>query len=189
MKIRTRFAVAAAALGAAVVPAAAQTPVAVSAFDSVELRGGGTVTVRHGNRQSVTLLSGDLETSRFSVDDQGRLNITACRRSCRDYRLRVEIVTPDIDALAIHGGGSIRTEGAFPSSNQLAVAISGGGSIDAEAIESSNVAASIRGGGSIRTHARASLAASINGGGSIRYRGDPSVTTAINGGGTVSPAR
>ena len=189
MKIRTNILLSAAALGAVAVPAAAQTPVPVSAFDSIELRGGGTLTVRHGDRQQVNLISGSPEMTRFSVDGDGQLTIDACRRSCRDYRLRVEIVTPDIDALAIHGGGSIRTEGAFPRSGSLAVAIDGGGVIDAEAIESGNVAASINGGGTIRTHARSSLAASINGGGSIRYLGDPHVTTSIHGGGSVSPTR
>ena len=189
MKIRTKFFLSAAALGAIAFPAVAQTPVPVSAFDSIELRGGGTLSVRHGDRQRVTLISGNLETSRFAVDEDGQLTIEACRRSCRDYRLQVEVVTPDIDALAIHGGGSIRTEGAFPRSGSLAVAIHGGGVIDAEALESSSVAASINGGGTIRTRARSSLAASINGGGSIRYLGDPHVTSSINGGGSVSPAR
>ncbi|WP_206185348.1 GIN domain-containing protein [Sphingosinicella sp. CPCC 101087] len=181
-----RFAVTA-ALGAAAIPAAAQTPVPVPQFDSMELRGGGTVTLRHGMRQRVTLLSGDLETSRFTVDDEGQLTIQACRNSCRDYRLQVEIVTPDVGALAIHGGGSIRTAGAFPRRANLAVAITGGGTMDVDEIESANVAASIRGGGTIVTHARANLSTSIVGGGSVRYRGDPQISTAISGGGTVSP--
>lgn len=189
MKIRTKISLLAAALGTVAIPAIAQTPVPVSAFDSIELRGGGTLTVRHGDRQQVNLISGNLEMTRFSVDEEGQLTIHTCRRSCSNYRLRVEVVTPDIDALAIHGGGSIRTEGAFPRSRSLAVAITGGGAIDAEAIESASVAASITGGGTIRTHPRSSLAASIMGGGSIRYLGDPHVTSSINGGGTVSPVR
>ena len=40
MKIRTKISLLAAALGAVAVPAVAQTPVPVSAFDSIELRGG-----------------------------------------------------------------------------------------------------------------------------------------------------
>ena len=110
MKIPTKISLLAAALGAVAVPAAAQTPVPVSAFDSIELRGGGTLTVRQGDRQQVSLISGNLETTRFSVDEDGQLTILACRRSCRNYRLRVEVVTPDVDALAIHGGGSILGE-------------------------------------------------------------------------------
>jgi hypothetical protein len=185
MKIRIFAAVAA----LAAVPAAAQTPVQVPAFDSVELRGGGTVTIRHGARQSVTLVSGDTGTSRFDVDGEGRLTITACRDSCRDYRLRVEIVTPDIEGLGIRGGGSIRTEGDFPYRDALAAGVHGGGNLDTSAIEAGTVTAGIQGGGSIRTHARDRLVAGIQGGGSVRYLGDPQVTSGINGGGSVSPAR
>jgi len=180
--------IAAAALLAAA-PAAAQTPVSVPAFDSLELRGGGHVTVRHGATQRVTLLRGNSETSRFSVDAQGKLRIDACRRSCRGYRLEVEIVTPELEGAAISGGGVISAKGDFPDRGMLALAVTGGGVIDLVAIESGSVAAAVRGGGAIRTHARNSLLASINGGGSIAYLGDPRVTSAINGGGAVGPVR
>ena len=188
MNIRTRCAIVGAALGTIAAPAATQTPVPISAFDSIELRGGGTVTIRHGGRQRVTLLSGDLDTSRFSVDEQGKLTITACRNSCHDYRLRVEIVTPDLEGVGIRGGGSIRTEGDFPYRDVLAAGVHGGGSLDVAAIEAGIVTAGIQGGGSIRTHARDSLVAGIQGGGTIRYLGDPRVTSGIEGGGSVSPA-
>ena len=117
-------------------------------FNSVELHGGGTLTIRHGAAQRVTLLSGNLETSRFSVDDEGRLTIRACEGSCHNYRLRVEIVTPEIDAVAINGGGSVRAEGNFPQRGDLALAVHGGGALDMMAIEAGSVAAAIRGGGS-----------------------------------------
>ena len=179
--------VAVALLGTAAA-AAAQAPVPVPAFDSIELRGGGHIAIRHGSTQRVTLVRGSPEMTRFRVDRQGRLTIDACVRSCRDYDLRVEIVTPRVDAVAITGGGAIRTEGAFPARNSLAVAITGGGSIDVRPIEARSVAAAIRGGGSIMTRPRNSLAASISGGGAITYWGSPSVTSSINGGGTVRRA-
>ena len=180
--------IAALAAAFAVTPAPAQTPVAVPAFDSIELRGGGRVIVRHGPSQQLRLVRGNAGTTRFSVDDQGTLRIDACRRSCRGYRLEVEIVTPDLDAAAIRGGGVIRAEGDFPDRGMLALAVSGGGMSDLIAVESGSVAAAVRGGGAIRTHARNSLMASISGGGSIAYLGDPRVTSAINGGGAVGPA-
>ncbi|MGZ8346238.1 MAG: GIN domain-containing protein [Allosphingosinicella sp.] len=180
---------AALALACTIAPAAAQTPVPLPAFDSVQLNGGGTIRIRHGARQSVTLVRGDLATSRFTVDDEGRLIVRACVASCRNYRLEVEIVTPELDAIAINGGGSVRAEGAFPASDNLAIAVNGGGAIDVAAIDSGSVAAAVRGGGEIRTHARSSLAASISGGGAIRYLGNPSVTSSVRGGGSVSPAR
>jgi hypothetical protein len=183
-----KLGIAAASALLALAPAAAQTPVSVPAFDSLELRGGGRVTVRHGAEQSVTLVRGDPAITRFTVDRDGRLRIDACTRTCRDYDLRVEIVIPELDAVAIEGGGTIRADGRFPERRALAIAVSGGGTIDMSAVSTADVAASVHGGGSITTHARNSLAASINGGGSVRYLGDPSVSSAINGGGSVAPA-
>jgi hypothetical protein len=174
------------ALLATVAPAAAQTPVPVRAFDSIELQGGGSVTIRHGVTQRVTLVRGSTDMTGFTVDEDGTLEIEACIRSCSDYDLEVEIVTPGLGAIAIHGGGSIRAQGNFPARDDLAVAIHGGGSIDVRAIVANDVAASIRGGGSIRTHAEDNLAASIQGGGSVTYWGDPERAVSINGGGTVN---
>ena len=169
---------------AAATPAAARSPVAVPRFDSIELRGGGHVVVRHGAVKGVMLIRGSREMTRFSVE-RGRLEIDACVRRCRDYDLTVEIVTPDIDALAIRGGGAIRVEGSFPRQSELAVAVTGGGAIDSRRIETAEVAAAITGGGVIRTHARDNLAVSISGGGTVRYVGEPERSVAINGGGHV----
>ena len=167
-------------------PGAARTPVAVPAFDSISLEAGGRVTVRHGAQQSVTLIRGDLDTTRFSVDRDGKLEILACVRRCPDYRLEIEIVTPDLDGVGVEGGGEIRAEGAFPAREVLALGVSGGGEIDMLAIEADTVAAGIRGGGTILAHARERLTAGVDGGGAIRYRGNPTVTSGINGGGAVT---
>lgn len=175
------------AAAAAAAPGAAQTRVDVPAFDSVNLSGGGEVVIRHGERQSVTLTSGNLDMTRFRVDRNGKLEIDACVRSCRNYRLRVEIVTPRLDGVGIEGGGEIRAEGAFPERDTLAIGIDGGGEIDMTAIPAETVAAGINGGGLILAHAERTLAAGINGGGEVRYRGRPKVTSAIDGGGSVDP--
>ena len=166
---------------------AARTPVAVAAFDSLELQGGGRVTIRHGATQSVTLVRGNLETTRFTVRRDGKLEIDACVRNCPDYELEVEIVTPVLEGVGIEGGGSIRAEGAFPDRDALALGISGGGEIDMRAIRAASVAAGINGGGSILAHARDRLVAGIDGGGEIRYLGEPTVTSGIDGGGSIRP--
>jgi hypothetical protein len=176
---------AALALAALASAAPAATPVDVAHFDSLALRGGGHVVVRHGTQQSVTLVSGDLATSRFTVDRDGSLRIDACVRSCSGYRLEVEIVTPELDAIGVESGGAVRAEGAFPDRHALNLAVDGGGEIDATAMRADTVSAGISGGGAILTHVRAQLNAGINGGGSVRYRGDPAVNTGINGGGSV----
>ena len=170
----------------AATPVAARTPVAVGTFDSIALQGGGRVIVRHGVVHSVTLVRGNIETTRFTVNRQGRLEIDACIRHCPDYELEVEIVTPALDGVGVDGGGAIRAEGPFPPRDTLALGISGGGAIDMLAVEAGTVAAGIDGGGTILARARDRLAAGINGGGAIRYRGDPTVTSGIDGGGTVT---
>jgi len=178
-----------AALAASAPSASAQTPIAVGRFDSIELRGGGEIVLRHGAEQRVTLIEGNRALAGFDVDADGTLVVRACRTSCRDQRLRVEIVTPEVEAVAIHGGGSIRAEGRFPAGDDLAVAVRGGGAIDARALPARNVAAAVSGGGSIRTAPTENLAASVRGGGAILYTGDPETAVSINGGGAVSRER
>jgi len=189
-------ALAAALLGSAA--AAAPTPVAVPAFRSIELNGGGQVILRHGPEQRLTLLSGSPEISRIEVDpprqerrsgarsDRHNLVIQACRRSCGGgYKLVVEVVTPNIEGVAVRGGGRIESKNAFPAQSNLGVAIDGGGLIDVRSLPARTVGAAIHGGGSIFTTAEVTLGAAVNGGGAILYWGNPKVGSAVNGGGSV----
>lgn len=167
-------------------PAGAQATVPLPRFSSLELQGGGEVIVRHGPSQRVTLVRGSNELTDFTVDERGRLVIRACTGTCRDYSPRIEIVTPDIRAAAIRGGGSIETEGQFPRPGSLALAVHGGGEIDAERTEARHIAASIHGGGTIRTRPVGALSASVRGGGEITYCGTPaSVASTVSGGGEI----
>ena len=166
-------------------PASAATVVPVDRFDAIALVGGGEVRIRHGAVQKVTLLSGNLQVSSVAIENDRSLVIRACRRSCRDYRLIVEIVTPQVDAVAITGGGNVVTETGFPAARHLAASITGGGTLDLDSVPAAHVAASIQGGGLIRTDAIANLAVSIHGGGNVTYLRNPRTTVAINGGGTV----
>ena len=85
----------------ATAPLAAAEPVAVPAFNSVELRGGGNVVVRPGPA-SVTLLKGSTAFTHFRVDAQGQLKIDACNAQCpRNYDLEVEIRYPKVLPMAI----------------------------------------------------------------------------------------
>ena len=183
-----RFALFAGAALAACAPATAQTPVALERFDEIELRGGGSVTIRQGAEQRVTMLRGDPSLTRFRVED-GRLTIDACIRSCRDYDLEIEIVVPEIDAVAIQGGGHIATQGGFGDPRELTAAVSGGGMLDLRSINATSVTAAVQGGGSIRARARANLVAAVQGGGSITYWGDPQVVSNISGGGSIRPGQ
>jgi hypothetical protein len=147
------------------------------------------VIIRHGADQRVTLISGDPALAAIEVERDGDLVIRPCRRSCRNQRLVVEVVTPRIEAVAITGGGAIRVEGGFPAHRALALAVTGGGTLDARQLHAADVATSVSGGGRIRTSPGRTLAASVRGGGAVLYTGDPHRTVVIDGGGSVTRDR
>jgi len=166
--------------------AAAAEVVPVPQFRSVELRGGGSVTVVPGPVQRVTIVEGSSQFTHMRVERDGQLRIDTCDERCPPvYRLRVEIQSPNVPDLGIARGGAIVTQGGFRPQSHLAAAINGGGHIDARAVEAATVSAAVHGGGQILVRPRSSLAAAVNGGGLVRFWGNPQVTTAVNGGGAV----
>lgn len=166
-------------------PASAQQLVPVAPFDSVELEGGGHVTVKHGDVQQVRLVRGSTQFTHFRVEDSRKLKIDVCNSDCpQHYDLEDEITTPRIKALAVSGGGAINSTGNFPATN-LALAVEGGGMIDVRAIDARNAEAAVNGGGVIKLKANGQLTAAVDGGGEIRYWGSPRVTQAIDGGGEI----
>jgi Putative auto-transporter adhesin, head GIN domain len=165
----------------------AQTTISVAPFNSVELRGGGHVTIRHGDAQRVTLIKGSTQFTHMHIEDGRKLVIDACNRDCpHEYDLDIEIVTPDIEGVAISGGGSIQSADAFPGQHSVSAAVEGGGAIDIRSIDADAANAAINGGGKIAIRAEHRLTAAVDGGGHIVYWGDPSVTSAIDGGGNIS---
>jgi hypothetical protein len=172
---------------AASAPVLATETVSVPAFRSVELRGGGNVSVIPGPVERVTIVEGSSQFTHMRVDYDGQLKIDTCNERCpQNYRLRVQIQSPQVPNLAVSGGGSIGTSGGFAPQGHLAVAVNGGGNIDARALDVNSVSAAVNGGGNIFVRPRGSLQAAVNGGGHIRYAGNPSVTMAVRGGGSVS---
>ena len=168
--------------------ASAATVVPLAPFKSVGLQGGGSIVLRHGDVQRVTLLKGSTDYTRFNIHGSS-LNIEACNNSCpHDYDLEIEIVSPVIEGVAIQGGGEIKAQGAFPAGGRLEAAVSGGGDIDVRAIPAASVEAAVNGGGDIATTATQALNAAVSGGGDITYYGNPQVNQAVSGGGSVTHA-
>jgi hypothetical protein len=198
--MRFRHFIWAGALGAAVPLAAtagAETVAPLAGFRQIELRGGGTVIIRHGPVQRVTFRKGSAAYTdvRVRAPDEpfsrgaraDRLVINACNDRCpRRYDLEIEIVTPDVSAVAVKGGGKIVVEPGFPRERSVAAAVSGGGEIDLRALPAQTVAAAVHGGGRLLVRPQNTLAAAVTGGGEIRYWGTPAVSTSIQGGGTVT---
>ena len=173
-------------LAVSAVPALAAETVAVPAFQSVELRGGGNIVFRPGPVQRVILVNGSTQFTGFHVDRQRKLAIDACNSRCpQHYDLRIIVESPAVLDSAVEGGGAITAAPGFAPQADVAVAVDGGGLIDIRSVRIADVAASVDGGGKLLIGPSANLAAAVNGGGEIRYAGNPQVTTAINGGGTV----
>ena len=166
---------------------AAQTVIPVGRFRSVELHDGGDVILRHGSAQRVTLLGGSLRYSQVRLAEGQRLVIDSCGLDCpRDYRLRIEIVTPELSAVSVSDGGTVRTVGAFPAQATIATSVAQGGTIDIRSVAADAVNASVDSGGRIFTNPRKSLTAAVKSGGAITYWGDVRVQRAIRDGGVVA---
>lgn len=172
---------------------AAET-VNVPAFRGIELSNGGEVVVRRGAVQRITIVEGSTRNARFTVRDS-KLSIVNCPNRCTErHRLRVEITTPSILAVAVSNGGMLRAEG-FPVQDSVAAAVDNGGVVDARALPGVSVAAAVSNGGRVLVTARTNLAASVKNGGIVTYWGDPSsiAKSSSNGGaitrGTLADAR
>jgi hypothetical protein len=188
---RLFFSAAIAIAVAAPLAATAQTVMPVDKFTSVELHGGGTITIRQGPVQRVTMVSGDPGVAGFDVverDQGGKLIVSSCKGFCwGSHHLDVEIETPVLNGVGIHGGGHITAHGAFPAQSAVSAVIHGGGDIDMKDVPAQSASAAIHGGGKISVAAQNNLSAEIYGGGAIRYIGQPAVNSTIHGGGTVAP--
>lgn len=173
---------------AAAVPAVADEFVPVPQFDAVELRGGGAVSIIPGPAERVTILEGSTRFTHVYVDRQGSLKIDVCNVNCpQHYRLRVQIQSPRVPALAVDGGGAISVAAGFAAEGHLVAAVNGGGTIDTRAVNASEVTAAVNGGGELLVRAASSLTGAVRGGGVVRYWGNPQVTSAIAGGGAIRP--
>lgn len=172
---------------AAPLAGSAQTVAPVDRFSSVELRGGGSITIHQGPQQRVTLVRGDPDRAQFHVHG-GKLVMSPCGHACwGPNRFEVDIETPVLNGAEIMGGGRIVAQGAFPAQDQVSAAIHGGGDIDLRSVPARTASAVIHGGGKIYVAAHDRLDASIFGGGWIRYAGRPAVNRSIFGGGSISP--
>lgn len=173
---------------AAIAPSAALADqvINVPPFKSIELHGGGEATLRHGDRQRVTLIKGDLSIAQIEVLGDGRLVLSPCKDTCWGrHDLKVEIVTPAIAAISVHGGGDLKAEGGFPRQPSLALSVHGGGDADVRALPADNVSVEVHGGGDADVRAERTLAAEVHGGGDVHFWGHPQVSSSTHGGGSV----
>jgi len=175
----------------AVVALPAQTHAAevvpTPAFRSIDLRGGGDVTIVRGPVQRVTIVSGSSQFTHIYLEREGQLRIDACNSRCpRNYPLQIRIESPTVPSVAIEGGGTIVAARGFAPQANLAAAVHAGGTIDLRAVDARDVSAAINAGGDIYVRPRVSLSAAVHAGGDIHYSGNPQVSMAVSNGGNVS---
>lgn len=187
---------------ALIAPAAAkaETVVPLPRFKQIELHGGGSVVLRPGPVQRVTIRKGSTAFTNVRVGapegrfykhgakaQTDRLVISACNGRCpSNYDLQIEIVTPEITAISVNGGGEIVAARGFPRKDSIAAAVNGGGEIDIRAMPVENVVAAVHGGGRLLVRAQNNLVAAVHGGGEIRFWGRPSLTGSTRGGGSIT---
>lgn len=168
------------------VPAQGQAaaPSGAASYRSIELHGGGTVSVRYGPERRVIVTTTD--HGREIRSEADRLVIERCRGECpQGHRIEIEVVTPELAALAVTDGGTIRLVGDFPAQQAVAASVSDGGTIDVRSLEASSISASVSQGGRILAYPRRQLAASISDGGIVTYWGTAAVRSSVRRGGTV----
>jgi len=168
-------------LGVLVAASVSAQAVVVAPFRSVESRSGAHVTVRHGNAQSVQILAGSPKVSvtagRLIIDNRGRPH---------QPRARIEIVTPNLDGLAVEDGGQLKVESGFTRLGTIAAAVANGGALDLRNLPVDQVSASVTQGGMIAVRPAKRLVASVSHGGIVTYWGQPAVSSSIHDGGAVA---
>jgi hypothetical protein len=184
-----RLLLAAALAAPLLMPAADAGTVSVGAFNRVSLHGGGHLVLKHGATQSVALIKGSTDVTSFTIKNGNELVIAVCGNTVimcpMNYDLDVEITSPDIQGLSVHGGGELDTAGTFPEQKTLAIEVHGGGDVDVRGINAKDVVAEVHGGGDLKLTATHNLVASVHGGGDITYRGHPNLIESVHGGGDI----
>lgn len=156
-------------------------------FSAIAVHGGGEVKLSYGPVQRVTVIKGDMKVARVEVKGQ-TLDLAACTGMCwGSHELVVEVVTPKLEAVDVHGGGSITAQGTFPKLPHIRAEVHGGGEADISAIPVETVNAEVHGGGSLRVKALNALNAQVHGGGEITYVGHPAqISSQTHGGGSIN---
>ncbi len=165
----------------------AQQVIPAAHFHSVELRGGGDLTIVPGPVQRVIIVHGSTQFTTVRVLRDGKLQIDACNQRCpHNYPLQIRIESPSMPDVAVQAGGTIVAGRGFAPQGDVAAAVSAGGTIDLRAVTADEVSAAVNAGGDIYVHPRISLNAAVNAGGDVHYSGNPQVSMAVSNGGNVS---
>jgi RNA polymerase sigma factor (sigma-70 family) len=178
---------------------------AIKGVKGLELRNAGKITIKVGDKESLTLttddnllpvLTSDVINGTLVLDNKNHtvlqtkhgmtyvIEVKALDRLSvlGAGAITVQGLNNDKTELTIAGAGTITLDG---SSDQLNIKVPGSGDIKAGKLQVHAASINIGGSGSVSVNASDKLSVTINGSGSIEYSGNPVVTKSINGSGSV----
>jgi hypothetical protein len=178
---------------------------AVTAFDSIELRGLGDITVVAGEELSLTVRADKSAIAGVRTAVVGTTLVISETDKANSGRVEIVVHAPTLSSVEVLGAGSITVSGLDSERFAIAVAgageatisgrattvvavLSGAGSIDASDLKGTDVTARLTGVGELKLDASRTLDAELGGVGDITYTGDPVVTSKVSGIGEIKHA-
>jgi len=179
---------------------------ATGRFSQITLAGRDEVVVTRGNRWQIRASGSPtvLAELRFEVQDGDLLIGRRWRRTPVEGRARIEVITPEVDAVTLAGSGTLRVDAM--NSDEVDVTVAGSGTIDIARVDATRISATIAGSGDLEVAGQADsgritisgsggidgrelrlgrASVSIAGSGDARLRADGRVSASIVGSGNA----
>ncbi|MBU8870028.1 MAG: DUF2807 domain-containing protein [Gemmatimonadales bacterium] len=163
----------------------------VAEFDRVDLRGAFDVEISFGKKQELKITIDDNLWDILVVEvHRGTLDLDWDESVRPDSDCLIEIVTPSLEAIDLHGAGDIDISDFRGSSfsfnlsgagnltmdgevDDLDVRLSGAGDVNTRELRAKDVEISISGAGNAKVYASDSINGRVSGVGNLTYYGDP----------------
>ncbi len=178
--------------------------VTLANFNSIRVAIAADVTISQGEPAAATLSGETRVLDKVAFDITGnQLTIRPSTSFSTQQPLKIELVAPHVEAVALDASGQIEVRDVAESKLTLTIngagdisangqvanltgLISGAGDLKLRRLEAAQADVTVEGAGNVEVTARQRLAATINGSGDIVYFGEPAaVTRNINGAGLI----
>lgn len=181
----------------------------VSGFTGVALRGIGTLTIRQGNTESLTITTDDnILPLLTSTVENGVLVLSGKDRTIPrpTNGVKWDVTVTNLTSVALTGAGIVNVENVKTSSlttkisgagtmnvsgqaSSQSISLSGAGNYNGRNFTAPTATVNISGAGNAFVNASQALDATVSGAGVVTYYGTPKVTQHISGAGTVRQGR
>ncbi len=176
----------------------------LGSFSAIDLEGASNIEVTQGAVQSVSITADDNITPLITTTvKSGKLIVSSSKSYSTHHDIKVAIVVPKIEAVAVNGSGDIvlsqlsttklitTVSGsgnitAGGRADNFTAIVNGSGDIDAEKLISKKATVRVTGSGSIVLNASETLNADVTGSGDISYTGTAKVKAEITGSGSIA---